>query len=70
MTRTQAYTWLANVLNLDTRHCHIAMFSVMYCQKTIVYSQAWIDENVKWQKETIDLTQQMLAAKARAEKKK
>ena len=35
MTRSKAYQWLAGSLGLDKKYCHIAMFDVDLCQKTI-----------------------------------
>jgi len=40
MTRSKAYQWLAGSLGLDKKDCHIAMFDVNLCQKTIDLASA------------------------------
>lgn len=35
MTRSEAYTWLARTLNIEPKDCHIGMFSVEQCRRTI-----------------------------------
>jgi len=35
MSRTYAYKWLSERLNIDTNKCHIGMFDVEMCNKVI-----------------------------------
>lgn len=35
MTRKEAYMWLADMLHIENEVCHIGMFDVKQCQKTI-----------------------------------
>lgn len=35
MKRSQAYEWLAGTLGIKKEHCHIGMFDVNYCKKTV-----------------------------------
>lgn len=34
-SRTKAYHWLANTLNIEKHECHIGMFDIEMCQKVI-----------------------------------
>lgn len=35
MTRTEAYAWLASELRISVHDCHIGMFNVKQCERTI-----------------------------------
>lgn len=35
MTRKEAYKWLSTMLNIDLDECHIGMFDIKDCQRTI-----------------------------------
>ena len=35
MSRKEAYRWLSNMLNIDLDECHIGMFDIKNCQRTI-----------------------------------
>lgn len=34
-SRAKAYNWLADVLNLENKDCHIGLFDVYYCKQVI-----------------------------------
>lgn len=35
MSRREAYRWLSNMLNISLEDCHIGMFDIKMCQRTI-----------------------------------
>lgn len=35
VSRTKAYAWLAQALQLETRRCHIGMFDIALCQRVV-----------------------------------
>ena len=39
MTRTQAYEWLAESLNINIKDCHIGLFDTEMCKKVIELSR-------------------------------
>lgn len=38
MRRTQAYAWLANMLDIEPSKCHIGMFDESQCEAVIEFS--------------------------------
>jgi hypothetical protein len=35
MSRNEAYRWLAGVMNIPNKLCHIGMFDVAQCEKVV-----------------------------------
>ena len=44
MKRTEAYKWLAAMLNIKYSECHIGMFNVKTCKDVIYYSNQFITD--------------------------
>ena len=44
MTRTEAYTWLAEQLGIPFRDCHIGMFDERLCRMAITAVHIWQEE--------------------------
>lgn len=69
MSRTQAYQWLAEVMNKDIKEAHIGRFNVMECQKAVAFCNAFVEEDANWQPKTIKETEARIAEEtARAKK--
>ena len=47
MSRKEAYMWLSNHLNISIEDCHIGMFDVKECQKTIHICRKFSDPLVE-----------------------
>lgn len=44
MTRSGAYQWLATQLGIKTKDCHIGMFDIETCRKTVDICACYINE--------------------------
>ncbi len=42
VTRTEAYEWMQNQMNLSADEAHIGLFSIDQCQSLIGYVKGWI----------------------------
>jgi hypothetical protein len=43
MDRKEAYSWLANKLEINVEDCHIGMFDIGFCSKVIELSDSYIN---------------------------
>jgi hypothetical protein len=42
LTRTQAYTQLANAMNISTEQCHIGMFDAKQCKRVVKFATDFV----------------------------
>lgn len=45
MSRSEAYAWLSNKLNIEPEHCHIGMMDVRDCNRVVGACVLWLMEN-------------------------
>ena len=58
MSRKSAYRWLATMLNIPLDECHIGMFDIKQCQRTISLCKKQDNEVINEYRETHGIQQQ------------